>query len=279
MRKLKFKWLIHYSVFIFTSLLFAGCPSSDEDEEVMSSPANQKFIGIWEGAGTTNPSILIFSEDGQVIQGNLGSFSNYGRWSYDKETGLLATTLKVEKKSSSYQWEVSIIDDRSWSGFKLWEETKNATIATRPDSIQKICALLTGVWDNPEGELLISSQGIADNVKGMYFGMLAKCLDDYKQGFQYNNNLYSNYLINVVEYKDKFVFLFSNVSKAKTLKGLTSEVRLYYPYNFSRTYLEIDTYYDHHLPESKTELVRYSGKFTLNIDKKKEELLKLQQQK
>ena len=96
-------------------------PSGNDNPSGGNSSSNQEdnlpdeariFVGFW--TGKDNPE-MYFTADGRCFVTIWGDYSGTGRtefgfWTYDKDTKILATTI------APYQFQITISNEQSWAG-------------------------------------------------------------------------------------------------------------------------------------------------------------------
>ena len=100
--------------------------SSDDDEVVSTSPEDnladeaKAFVGYWENQFEKGYDFL-FLGDGvckaHSYSKSPGEAGTVGYWSYDTETGILATTI------SNWQWYITLSNSEAWTGISVNTES------------------------------------------------------------------------------------------------------------------------------------------------------------
>lgn len=127
-------------------------PDGDGNISVETSP----FAGYWTRSSNSNWNnyYYLFRPDGSCESWIYDSYDevmespDYGSWSYDPDTKILATTLSGE------QWQVTIVTDNQWSGIALHTESTSHTF-TRLTDVEMVKYIVPGDWvftsDSSEG--------------------------------------------------------------------------------------------------------------------------------
>lgn len=138
-------------VTIGIGLSSCGDDSDENDNGTTSdkiSKSAEKFVGFWKMDGVyfnktqKYPSTVCFllSKDGRIYYASdekeIGYHDYYryvvneGKWQYDEHTHILSTTARwsLNKNIINPQWEITFVDNNSWSGLALWDNNTNTSL-------------------------------------------------------------------------------------------------------------------------------------------------------
>lgn len=149
----KLNKIAYLALIILVSLSLNSCSSDDDKDNTPSSNDKLNFAGLWE-----NESIneryrdYFFFEDGKVVVSNLSS-EDYGSWTYNESTEILATSL-------NYQWQITLKTDNEWSGICLHRDDRRSVSYIRSNDYEKQAIIILGLskgtgWESKNGETLI----------------------------------------------------------------------------------------------------------------------------
>ena len=230
---------------ILSVLTFAACGGNDDDdvlssdEEVVStSPEDnladeaKAFVGYWNNQDSKGYDWL-FLGDG-VCKANKytydpGYYKITGYWSYDTETGILATTI------DNWQWYITLSNSEAWVGISVSSESsctfKNYTSSTSGNIYyfrEFICG--TG-WKNASDSTLTLGVGkyhyigSSSNYKDLVSGHAIGGSDDLKNyeviAFK-NDDDYSDFTFSYTLYTAGSSKFYTKGSGTVTLSNPTS---------------------------------------------------------
>lgn len=116
-------------VLSFTMSALQACSDDNDDNIVVEKPADnlpessKQFIGLWRNNISQSwASDFLFWEDGTCRQITYSGHRNDGYWTYNEETGILATT------TGGWQWQITIVTPESWSGISLGSNQRAMTL-------------------------------------------------------------------------------------------------------------------------------------------------------
>ena len=163
---------------------------SSEEEVVSTSPEDnladeaKAFVGYWENQIKKGYDWL-FLGDG-VCKANKystdpGEAGTVGYWSYDTETGILATTI------ASWQWYITLSNSEAWAGISVSSETsctfENYSSSwddcNKPYFLEFVCGT---TWENASNSTLILGKNVYH-----YIGSSSN-YTDHERGYAISGN-------------------------------------------------------------------------------------------
>ena len=180
-------------------LTFSACGGDDDDEDILSSSEDEvvstspednladeakAFVGYWENQRTKGYDWL-FLGDG-VCKAHLyskspGEAGTVGYWSYDTETGILATTI------GGWQWYVTLSNSEAWAGVSVESEStftfenysSSETDGNKSYFLEFVCGT---TWENASDSTLILGYNVDH-----YIGSSSK-YTDLEKGYAISGN-------------------------------------------------------------------------------------------
>ena len=125
-----------YAMFLMSMLMATACSSGDDGNEV--SIDSKPLVGYWEvpniNSNRKSPITycMVLFPEGKMRSKTSGNDKSLWRstsqeWTYNKDTGILATTAQFG--SANLQWTITLIGADSWTGLELWSDERKSYIA------------------------------------------------------------------------------------------------------------------------------------------------------
>lgn len=125
------------------AFIFATACSSDDGPDNkgdnVPTESRNEFVGVWNGS----MGQFVFFNDGYSKLGT----SNFGKWTYNKDTNILATT------NSGWQFLVTLSAENEWAAIGISSKEKTYTFQ-RVSGVDEIYAIIEGAeYTDMDGKL------------------------------------------------------------------------------------------------------------------------------
>lgn len=125
------------AIVVITIFATVSCGGNDDDDIDYSPSLNNLFVGCWDISGSST----LFMAD--------GSIPNKGRWSYNKDSGILGIT------ANGWQWQIGAVDTLAWTGLPLWQKNPKSQTIKRSNANSALTVLFEcRKWINPKGKTI-----------------------------------------------------------------------------------------------------------------------------